>query len=168
MSDNYSFLAELIRDLKITYAKGTAQYLTHGRHLEMKIIIIIKDRYNYSPLQLRELRPKRLSNQARARTKTLAGLQPTKGKSSLWFQNLKCEKSNYYQNMGIDLWILKIVDLCFQQHRKQLKSVSMFVFSKEERPDLFFHLNMRKLSKDLMSFIFGHNSYLSFFLLKIY
>lgn len=60
MSDNYSFLAELMRDLKITYAKGTAQYLTHGRHLEMKSIIKIKDRYNYSPLQLRELRPKEI------------------------------------------------------------------------------------------------------------
>lgn len=32
----------MMRDLKITYATGTAEYLTHVRHLEMEIIFIIR------------------------------------------------------------------------------------------------------------------------------
>lgn len=38
----------MMKDLKITYATGTAEYLTQFRHLEMEIIFIIKqDRLNY-------------------------------------------------------------------------------------------------------------------------
>lgn len=38
----------MMRDLKITYATGTAECLTQVRHLEMEIIFNIKqDRLNY-------------------------------------------------------------------------------------------------------------------------
>lgn len=82
-----------MRDLKITYGKGTVEYLTHGRHLEMEIITIIKqDWYNYSLLQLRELRPKEIKlGQSEDQNPSRSSTCQRKEFSTL-LQNLKCEK----------------------------------------------------------------------------
>lgn len=82
-----------MRDLKITYGKRTVEYLTHGKHLEMEIIIIIKqDWYNYSLLQLRELRPKEIKlGQSEDQNPSRSSTHQREEFSTL-LQNLKCEK----------------------------------------------------------------------------
>lgn len=97
-----------MRDFKITYAKGTTEYLAHGRHLEVEIIIIIKQGWcNYPLLQLRQLRLKEIkwfdqSRQPQGQSwDQNPALQPAKGKSSLFCFKTWSVKSRNIAKTGV-------------------------------------------------------------------